>query len=43
MSHGDRVEELPPNFIAICTTDNAPLAGWQMSHASFTACSFTPR
>ena len=27
MSHGDRVEELPPNFIAICTTDNAPLAG----------------
>ena len=27
MSHGDRVEELPPGFIAICTTDNAPLAG----------------
>ncbi|WP_089723820.1 glutamine-hydrolyzing GMP synthase [Candidatus Thiosymbion oneisti] len=27
MSHGDRVEALPPGFRAICTTDNAPLAG----------------
>ena len=27
MSHGDRVEELPPGFNVICTTDNAPLAG----------------
>jgi len=27
MSHGDRVETLPPGFRAICTTDNAPLAG----------------
>jgi GMP synthase (glutamine-hydrolysing) len=27
MSHGDRVDALPPGFRAICTTDNAPLAG----------------
>jgi len=27
MSHGDRVDALPPGFCAICTTDNAPLAG----------------
>ncbi len=27
MSHGDRVDTLPPGFVAICTTDNAPLAG----------------
>jgi len=27
MSHGDRVDTLPPGFRAICTTDNAPLAG----------------
>lgn len=27
MSHGDRVEALPPGFHTICTTDNAPLAG----------------
>lgn len=27
MSHGDRVDSLPPGFQAICTTDNAPLAG----------------
>ena len=27
MSHGDRVEALPPGFQVICETDNAPLAG----------------
>jgi GMP synthase (glutamine-hydrolysing) len=27
MSHGDRVDELPPGFTAIARTDNAPLAG----------------
>lgn len=27
MSHGDRVDSLPPGFHAICETDNAPLAG----------------
>jgi GMP synthase (glutamine-hydrolysing) len=27
MSHGDRVDSLPPGFKVICTTDNAPLAG----------------
>ena len=27
MSHGDRVDALPPGFRTICTTDNAPFAG----------------
>ena len=27
MSHADRVEVLPPGFVAIASTDNAPLAG----------------
>jgi GMP synthase (glutamine-hydrolysing) len=27
MSHGDRVDELPPGFKAIASTENAPLAG----------------
>jgi GMP synthase (glutamine-hydrolysing) len=26
MSHGDRVEELPPGFVALASTDNAPIA-----------------
>lgn len=30
MSHGDKVTELPPEFIIICTTRNAPIAG--MAH-----------
>src|SRR5690606_35821914 len=27
MSHGDRVAQLPPGFVAIAATENAPLAG----------------
>ncbi|KOR30022.1 GMP synthase [Achromatium sp. WMS1] len=27
MSHGDRVESMPPSFVAICTSLNAPIAG----------------
>ena len=42
MSHGDRVEELPPNFIAICTTDNAPLAGMADESRRFYGLQFHP-
>jgi GMP synthase (glutamine-hydrolysing) len=42
MSHGDRVEELPPGFIAICTTDNAPLAGMADEARDFYGLQFHP-
>jgi GMP synthase (glutamine-hydrolysing) len=42
MSHGDRVEELPPGFIAICTTDNAPLAGMADESRGFYGLQFHP-
>jgi GMP synthase (glutamine-hydrolysing) len=42
MSHGDRVEELPPDFIAICTTDNAPLAGMADETRGFYGLQFHP-
>mgnify|MGYP001563120811 FL=1 len=42
MSHGDRVEELPPNFVAICTTDNAPLAGMADESRRFYGLQFHP-
>jgi GMP synthase (glutamine-hydrolysing) len=42
MSHGDRVEELPPNFIPICTTDNAPLAGMADESRHFYGLQFHP-
>ncbi len=42
MSHGDRVEELPPDFTAICTTDNAPLAGMADESRSFYGLQFHP-
>ncbi|MDJ0739070.1 MAG: glutamine-hydrolyzing GMP synthase [Gammaproteobacteria bacterium] len=42
MSHGDRVEELPPDFIAICTTDNAPLAGMADESRAFYGLQFHP-
>ncbi|MGB5201627.1 MAG: glutamine-hydrolyzing GMP synthase [Sedimenticolaceae bacterium] len=42
MSHGDRVEELPPNFTAICTTDNAPLAGMADESRNFYGLQFHP-
>ncbi|MCB1791152.1 MAG: glutamine-hydrolyzing GMP synthase [Gammaproteobacteria bacterium] len=42
MSHGDRVEELPPNFNAICTTDNAPLAGMADEARSYYGLQFHP-
>jgi len=42
MSHGDRVEELPPDFIPICTTDNAPLAGMADEARCFYGLQFHP-
>ena len=42
MSHGDRVEELPPEFHVICTTDNAPLAGMADEARSFYGLQFHP-
>ncbi len=42
MSHGDRVEELPPNFAAICTTENAPLAGMADESRNFYGLQFHP-
>ena len=42
MSHGDRVEELPPGFHAIATTDNAPLAGMADEQRGFYGLQFHP-
>jgi GMP synthase (glutamine-hydrolysing) len=42
MSHGDRVEELPPGFSVICTTDNAPLAGMADEARGFYGLQFHP-
>ena len=42
MSHGDRVEELPPEFSVICTTDNAPLAGMADEGRGFYGLQFHP-
>ncbi len=42
MSHGDRVDELPPGFHAICETDNAPLAGMADEQRGFYGLQFHP-
>ncbi len=42
MSHGDRVETLPTDFHAICTTDNAPLAGIADEQRRFYGLQFHP-
>jgi len=42
MSHGDRVDALPPGFHAICTTDNAPLAGMADEERGFYGLQFHP-
>jgi GMP synthase (glutamine-hydrolysing) len=42
MSHGDRVEALPEGFNAICTTDNAPLAGMADESRGFYGLQFHP-
>ena len=42
MSHGDRVETLPDGFKAICTTDNAPLAGMADEERGYYGLQFHP-
>jgi GMP synthase (glutamine-hydrolysing) len=42
MSHGDRVDVLPPGFRAICDTDNAPLAGMADEERSLYGLQFHP-
>ncbi|MBK1721146.1 glutamine-hydrolyzing GMP synthase [Thiocystis violacea] len=42
MSHGDRVESLPPGFHAIAETDNAPLAGIADEERRFYGVQFHP-
>ena len=42
MSHGDRVNALPPGFVAICETDNAPLAGMADEDRRFYGLQFHP-
>jgi GMP synthase (glutamine-hydrolysing) len=42
MSHGDRVEQLPPGFVAIASTDNAPIAGMADETRAIYALQFHP-
>jgi GMP synthase (glutamine-hydrolysing) len=42
MSHGDRVETLPPGFIPIAATDSAPLAGMADDSRGFYGLQFHP-
>ncbi|BAO43605.1 glutamine-hydrolyzing GMP synthase [Thiolapillus brandeum] len=42
MSHGDRVETLPPGFSVIAETDNAPLAGIADESRGFYGLQFHP-
>ncbi len=42
MSHGDRVEKLPPGFSVIAETDNAPLAGIADESRGFYGLQFHP-
>ncbi len=42
MSHGDRIEELPPGFKMIAHTDNAPLAAMSSTEKRLYALQFHP-
>lgn len=42
MSHGDQVTALPPGFIAIASTDSAPIAGMADEQRGFYALQFHP-
>jgi GMP synthase (glutamine-hydrolysing) len=42
MSHGDRVESLPPGFICIASSDNAPIAGIADETRHFYGLQFHP-
>ena len=42
MSHGDRVDALPPGFRTICTSDNSPIAGMADEDRGFYGLQFHP-
>ena len=42
MSHGDKVDELPENFVCIASTDNAPIAGMADESRHFYGLQFHP-
>jgi len=42
-SHGDKLEKLPPGFVATAVSDNSPFAGSRIRSAGSTASSFTRR
>ena len=42
MSHGDRVEELPPGFVAIASSANSPLAAMEDAERRFFGVQFHP-
>ena len=42
MSHGDKVEQLPPGFEVICETQNAPLAGMANEEKKWFGLQFHP-
>lgn len=42
MSHGDKVDELPPGFACIASTENAPLAGMADESRKFYGLQFHP-
>ncbi len=42
MSHGDRVEELPPNFKLMASTESAPIAGMADEERHFYGIQFHP-
>ncbi len=42
MSHGDRVEGMPPEFVCIASSDHAPLAGMANKAKRFYALQFHP-
>ena len=42
MSHGDKVDELPPGFKRIASTDNAPIAGMADEERGFYGLQFHP-
>ncbi|MEL7535694.1 MAG: glutamine-hydrolyzing GMP synthase [Pseudomonadota bacterium] len=42
MSHGDRVESLPPGFVATAMSENSPLAAMEDSTRGFFALQFHP-
>ena len=43
MSHGDRVETLPPGFAVLASTDNSPVAAMGDESSAYTACSSIPK